>query len=51
MKIGYLTFDLGRTKCCPVSYSAAKIEVATANGSGVQEEFHLHENKLFAIFP
>ena len=29
----FLTFDLGRTKWCPVSYTAAKIEVATANGS------------------
>ena len=35
MKIDHLTFDLGRTKCCPVSYTscdlyytAAKVEVA-----------------------
>ena len=37
MKIDYLTFDLGRTKCCPVhhvSYTAVKVEVATANGLG-----------------
>ena len=25
MKIDYLTFDLGRTKCCPVSYTSCDI--------------------------
>ena len=42
MKIDHLTVDLGRTKCCPVyytnvhhvTYTAAKVEVATANGLG-----------------
>ena len=39
MKIDYLTFDLGRTKCFQypihhVTYTAAKVDVSTTNGLG-----------------
>ena len=48
-KIHNLTFDLGPTKCCPVSF--IQLQRLKLLRLMVQEEMLLHKNTLFDLCP